>query len=251
MKRFLSLMLVLLMVFALCSCAGNADKETELPEDGTPVAADDAEPETDAPDADEPETEKDEPIDYPLDEETAALANEIISGLESDMELVRSILHLRKLEDSAVENGVDQVGNIVYLDVTLDDGTVIPDNPYIPFLEPYDTVESCMEIIHRVYTSEHSEQLYSAYFENSYYIQEIDGKLYGALSDYVDDWFDMPIQNAVRISDDEILAITTLTYHDADESDRYEITLKNENGEWKVDSMSVYSDIVGWRNEIC
>lgn len=191
------------------------------------------------------------PEDHPFDEETTALANEILNGLNSDLMLSRSILHLNQMERASVKNGEDQIGNIIYIDITDDDGTVLITNPFVPFLEPYDTIEKCMEIIHKVYTSEHSEQLYTSHFAESSAIQEVDGKLYGTLADWVDDWFDLPVQNAIRISDDEILAITTLTYHDVDEPDHYEITLKNEDGEWKVDKMVCYNDVVGWREVDC
>ena len=281
MKKLIPLLLMAVMVIILGSCTGNTEREPDITADNVPVTEDVAEnvpeaPEedlpavTDEPNITEPETEEPadpdpepmghgaqppimKPEDLPLDEETAALANEIIEGLSDDMELVREILHLRKLEPSAVSNGVDLYGNIVYLDVTLSDGTVLEHAEFIPFLEPYDTIENCMAIIRSVYTEEHSERLYSDFFVDKYLIQEVDGKLYGGLADRIDFSFDVPIQNAVRVSDDEIIAITTITYDITQEIKDYEITLKNENGEWRVDGRFIV-DYYGedtWYEEDC
>lgn len=265
MKKLIPLLLMSVMVIILGSCTGNAGKEPDINADDVTVTEDIAENE---PDASETETDEDaeaepmvrgaqppimNPEDQPLDEETAALANEIIDGLRDDMALVREILHLRKLEPSAMTNGVDQYGNIIYLDVTLSDGTVLENAEYIPFLEPYDTIEKCMAIIRSVYTDGHSEQLYSDFFEDNYLIQEVDGKLYGGLADRVDDSFDLPVQNAVKVSDDEIVAITTITFDDSGDVFDYEISLKNEAGEWKVDGRFIV-DYYGegtWYEEDC
>lgn len=163
-----------------------------------------------------------EPEDLPFDEETTELANEIISELDEGMALIRSILCNEEME-----------GDEILLSGTYWNGDTFENYTFMPFKEPYDTVDKCMEIFHRVYTDEHCEKLYSQYFIDRY-IREVDGKLYGELIAYPWNWFDLPIQNAVRVSDDEIIAITTITYHDTGESDYYEITLKNENSEWRV-----------------
>ena len=248
MKKLIPLLLMSVMVFILGSCTGNTGNDTDIPKDDEAVIAD----VTDSGENGEPETEPvSEPDELPTDD-TTALANEIISKLESDMGLVRSILHLRETESVHVTEGVDQIGNLIYLDVTHSDGSVSAE-PYVPFVEQYNTVEKCMEVMHRANTSEKCEKLYADYIENSRLIQEVDGKLYSAMADYVDDWFDMPIQSAEKISDGEIVAITTLTYHGNGESVPYEITLKTENDEWKVDKMLIidYYGVGSHREEDC
>ena len=184
-----------------------------------------------------------DPENQPLDEETTALANEIINGLDSDMRIVRSILNNEQIEEDEEKD--------ISLTVTYWNGDTY-EGTYAPFKEPYDTVDKCMEIFHRVYTDEHCEELYSYYFVDRY-IREVDGKLYGAIIADPYGWYDLPIQNAVKVSNDEIIAITTITFDDAGESKDFEIVLKNEDGEWKVDGRFVV-DFYGegtWYEEDC
>lgn len=184
------------------------------------------------------------PEDYPFNEEATALANEIISKLNADRVLARDILSGNMLEGAQVINGIDQNGNLLFIDTVDDDGTEYT-QIFIPFKEPYDKIESIMEVMHRVYTEEKCADIYSRYYEDNQYIIEVDSRLYHIMSDVVLIPFNQPFVNAVRISDDEILAITTISYISVDA--RCEITFKNEDGKWKIDSIIEYDDIIGWR----
>lgn len=190
------------------------------------------------------------PEDHPFDEETTALANEILNGLDADRELALDILSGNMLEAAWVQNGVDQYGNLLFIDVVGYDGMEYTQT-FIPFKEPYDTLESIMEVMHRVYTEEKCADIYCRYYEDNQYIIEVDGRLYHAMSDVILTPFDQPFLNAVRISDDEILAITTITYDDSGDVFDYEMVLKNESGEWKIHKMFIidYYGVNVWREK--
>lgn len=177
---------------------------------------------------DMPAVEPEAPVE-PTDE-TTSLANDILANLERDRLITVNILAMNKTEPVMVIEGVDQYGNLREIDGAT----------YIPMQEDYDTIDEIMEAFHKVYTNEKCETLYSQYLDenNTGFMKEIDGKLYCIEGDMVLAPYNLPIDSAERISETEILAKTTKTYDTGDVP--YEITLKYEDGVWKIDKLIEY-----------
>ena len=259
------MMIACLALTVLTGCTGNTENEmnddsvvspanVDESVDGTePAVEEQEEPVENDPVDDEPVEVPDEPVDEipiegPIDEETTALANEILNALSEDIALARDILAGRKLESAWVQNGVDQYGNLLFIDVVGPDGMEYTET-FIPFEAPYDTIDYNMEIMHRVYTDRKCEEILSKYFVDNRYVIEVDGRLYHADADRPYSPCNMPIPKAIKIDDGEnfeIVAKTTVTWDDGDYP--YEIYLQKENGEWKIDKMQEYSDVTGWRD---
>ncbi len=161
----------------------------------------------------------------------AELANEILENLERDYRTTVDILTMHMTEPINLVEGVDQLGNLRDIDGVT----------YVPMLEDYDTIDEIMEVFRRVYTEEKCDTLYSHYLdtESTGFMKEVDGKLYAmAIGEQGHSFFEQPITSAGQISETEILAKTTVKYDFGDVP--YEITLKYENGEWKIDKLVEY-----------
>ena len=170
------------------------------------------------------EVENDEPVVVPVDEETTALANEIMEGLLDDYREAVNILLLDAAKPVSYSNGVDEYGNLVI------DG----DEWYIRMQDEYNTPEKVMDVMHSVFTNEKCDAIYLQYFVESKTFKMIDGELYCADGGMGYSSFNTPFEGAVKISDTEILAKTKIVY-DADYP--YEVTFKYEDGEWKIDKL--------------
>lgn len=164
------------------------------------------------------------------------IANKALDDLEDDLRTAVSVLTMNMTEPVHVADGVDQIGNLREIDGEI----------YIPMHENYDTVDEIMELMHRVYTDKKCAEIQSEYFEDTF--KEVDGRVYCIAGDMPYTPFNKPIPNAKRVSDTEILAKTTISYDGEDVS--YEITLKFEDGKWKIDEENENSDAVATAEEI-
>ncbi len=165
-------------------------------------------------------------VDDPFDEETTALANEIIDGLYDDFVIAANILNLNMTEPSSYSDGVDEYGNLI-----IDDS-----GWYIRMKADYNTKEKIDEAMHKVFSNEKCDDISSRYLsEDSTTFKMFDGELYCIMADKVYSAFKLPVESAVRISEDEILAKTIINYVGIDYP--YEIILKNEDGVWKIDKL--------------
>lgn len=172
------------------------------------------------------EDENDEPAD-----DTATLANDILTNLEQNYKTTVDILTMHMTESINLVEGVDQIGNLREIDGVT----------YVPMLEDYDTINEIMEVFRRVYTEDKCDTLYSQYLDSDStgFMKEVDGKLYAmAIGEQGHNFFKLPITGAEKISDTEILAKTSTAYDFGDVP--YEITLKYEDGEWKIDRLIEY-----------
>lgn len=224
------LSLVLTVAFTGCADTTPAD------DNNTPEAPADV---TESDPADEPIDDiGDEPVDEASDEDITALANEIIDNLFEDYTTVVDILNFNKTEPVSVVDGVDENGNIVQIDGM----------NYIRMQADYDTLDEILSAFNRVFTSAKSDELKEAYFgEGKAFMKEVDGVLYIIEADNIHHMFDRPVQTARKLSEDEIIATTTVTYEVAEVmQEPYEIVLKKENGEWKIDKLTENGAEVGY-----
>ena len=166
-------------------------------------------------------------VDEPIDEETTALANEIIDGLHDDLVIAVEILNLNIMEPSSYSDGVDKYGNLIKDE----------DGWYIRMQPEYNTVEEIEEAMHKVFSNRKCDDISSIYSsEDSTTFKMFDGELYCIEGDKPYSFFKLPVDSAVRISEDEILAKTTVNYDDGDYP--YEITLVKEDDVWKIDKLT-------------
>ena len=87
-----------------------------------------------------------------------------------------------------------------------------------------------------VYTEQKCAALSSKLFGEGGRLKEIDGALYCEAGDIVYTQFNLPFESASKVGDDEIVAKTSVTYDSGDVP--FEITFKNENGEWRIDKLT-------------
>ncbi len=172
------------------------------------------------------EAENDEPVVVPVDEETTALANEIMEGLLDDYREAVNILLLNAAKPVSYSNGVDEYGNLVI------DG----DEWYIRMQDEYNTPEKVMDVMHSVFTNEKCDAIYLQYFVESETFKMIDGELCCVDGGRGYSSFNTPFEGAGQISDTEILAKTRVVYDGVDYP--YEVTFKYEDGEWKIDKLA-------------
>lgn len=155
------------------------------------------------------------------------IANKALTDLEGDYNITIAILTMNMTEPVNLVEGVDQLGNLREIDGV----------SYIPMKEDYDTIDEIMEVFHKVYTEEKCAKLYSNYLDDTGFMKEVDGKLYCMGGGKGHTAFNMPIKSAEKISETEILAKTSATFEYGDVL--YEITLKYEDGKWKIGKLSV------------
>ena len=153
------------------------------------------------------------------------IANRALTDLEDDHMITVAILTMNMAEPVNLVEGVDQSGNL----------RIIDGGSYSPMKEDYDTLDEIMDVFHRVYTEEKCAKLYSNYLDDTGFMKEVDGKLYCMAGGNGYTHFNMPIDSAESISETEILARTSITYNSGDIP--YEITLKYEDGKWKIDKL--------------
>lgn len=153
------------------------------------------------------------------------IANRALTDLEDDHMITVAILTMNMAEPVNLVEGVDQSGNL----------RIIDGGSYSPMKEDYDTFDEIMDIFHKVYTEEKCAKLYSNYLDDTGFMKEVDGKLYCMAGGNGYTHFNMPIESAESISETEILAKTSITYNSGDVP--YEITLKYEDGKWKIDKL--------------
>lgn len=187
-----------------------------------------------------------EPADEPIDEnadaatvdDVTALANEIIDSLYDDYSTVVDILNFNKTEPVNAVDGVDENGNLVQIDGM----------NYIRMQADYDTLDEILAAFNKVFTAAKCEELKEAYFgEGKAFMKEVDGVLYVIEADNIHHMFERPVQAAQKLSEDEILATTTVTYEVAEVvQEPYEIILKKENGEWRIDRLTQNGAEVGY-----
>jgi len=227
-----AIIMSLVLTFAFTGCTG----DTPVDDNNTPEAP-----------ADIPESNPaDEPADEPTDEigdetdgeDITALANEIIDNLFDDYKTVVDILNFNKTEPVSVVDGVDENGNLIQIDGM----------NYIRMQADYDTIDEIIAAFKKVFTAAKSDELKEAYFgEGKAFMKEVDGVLYIIEADNIHHMFDRPVQTAQMLSEDEILATTTVTYEVVDvEQKPYEIILKKENGEWRIDKLTQNGAEVGY-----
>ena len=120
------------------------------------------------------------------------------------------------------------------LEVSLDDGTTYTAT-FAAMKSPYDTKESCMAALSEVFTEEACKKR-EALFEDGGRCRIIDGILYHELTEPLRYRFLFPFTEAEKVSEDEIAVKTKFVWQDDTLSD-CEITLKRENGVWKIDKI--------------
>ncbi len=223
-----AIIMSLVLTFAFTGCSG----ETPVDDKSTTEAP------TDIPEADPVDDPVDNLVDEPVEEDVTALANEIIDSLYDDYKTVVDILNFNKTEPVSVVDGVDENGNIVQIDGM----------NYIRMQADYDTLDEILAAFNKVFTAAKSDELKEAYFgEGKAFMKEVDGVLYIIEADDIHLMFDRPIQSAQKLSEDEILATTTVTYEVVDvEQKPYEILLKKENGEWRIDKLTQNGAEIGY-----
>ena len=160
------------------------------------------------------------------DEDVAALSNEIFDGLESDFNAALSILTNQACKPVDYSDGVDKNGNLIEID----------GGWYIPLIEEYNTADEINAVLKSVYTEQKCAALSSKLFGEGGRLKEIDGALYCEAGDIVYTQFNLPFESASKVGDDEIVAKTSVTYDSGDVP--FEITFKNENGEWRIDKLT-------------
>lgn len=153
------------------------------------------------------------------------IANKALTDLADDHMITVAILTMNMAEPVNLVEGVDQSGNL----------HIIDGGSYSPMKEDYDTLDEIMDVFHKVYTEEKCAKLYSNYLDDTGFMKEVDGKLYCIAGGNGYIHFNMPIESAESISETEILARTSITYNSGDVP--YEITLKYEDGKWKIDKL--------------
>lgn len=227
-----AIIMSLVLTFAFTGCSG----ETPADDNSTTEAT------TDIPSADPVEDPVDDLVDEPVDqaseEDVTALANEIIDNLYDDYKTVVDILDFNKTEPVSVVDGVDENGNMIQIDGM----------NYVRMQADYDTLDEIIAAFNKVFTAAKSDELKEAYFgEGKAFMKEVDGVLYIIEADNIHLMFDRPIQSAQKLSEDEILATTTVTHEVVEVIVKpYEILLKKENGEWKIAKLTQDGTEVGY-----
>ncbi len=227
-----AIIMSLVLTFAFTGCSGDTPADDNSTTEAT----------TDIPAADPVEDPVDDLVDEPVDqapeEDVTALANEIIDNLYDDYKTVVDILNFNKTEPVSVVDGVDENGNIIQIDGM----------NYVRMQADYDTLDEILAAFNKVFTAAKSDELKEAYFgEGKAFMKEVDGVLYIIEADNIHLMFDRPIQSAQKLSEDEILATTTVTHEVVDVIVKpYEILLKKENGEWKIAKLTQDGTEVGY-----
>ena len=227
-----AIIMSLVLTFAFTGCSGDTPADDNSTTEAT----------TDIPAADPVEDPEDDLVDEPVDqapeEDVTALANEIIDNLYDDYKTVVDILNFNKTEPVSVVDGVDENGNIIQIDGM----------NYVRMQADYDTLDEILAAFNKVFTAAKSDELKEAYFgEGKAFMKEVDGVLYIIEADNIHLMFDRPIQSAQKLSEDEILATTTVTHEVVDVIVKpYEILLKKENGEWKIAKLTQDGTEVGY-----
>ena len=227
-----AIIMSLVLTFAFTGCSGDTPADDNSTTEAT----------TDIPAADPVEDPVDDLVDEPVDqapeEDVTALANEIIDNLYDDYKTVVDILNFNKTEPVSVVDSVDENGNIIQIDGM----------NYVRMQADYDTLDEILAAFNKVFTAAKSDELKEAYFgEGKAFMKEVDGVLYIIEADNIHLMFDRPIQSAQKLSEDEILATTTVTHEVVDVIVKpYEILLKKENGEWKIAKLTQDGTEVGY-----
>lgn len=227
-----AIIMSLVLTFAFTGCSGDTPADDNSTTEAT----------TDIPAADPVEDPVDDLVDEPVDqapeEDVTALANEIIDNLYDDYKTVVDILNFNKTEPVSVVDGVDENGNIIQIDGM----------NYVRMQADYDTLDEIIAAFNKVFTAAKSDELKEAYFgEGKAFMKEVDGVLYIIEADNIHLMFDRPIQSAQKLSEDEILATTTVTHEVVEVIVKpYEILLKKENGEWKIAKLTQDGTEVGY-----
>ncbi len=223
-----AIIMSLVLTFAFTGCSGDTPADDNSTTEAT----------TDIPEAEPVEDPVDDLVDEPAEEDVAALANEIIDNLYDDYKTVVDILNFNKAEPVSVVDGVDENGNMIQIDGM----------NYIRMQADYDTLDEILAAFNKVFTAAKSDELKEAYFgEGKAFMKEVDGVLYIIEADNIHLMFDRPIQSAQKLSEDEILATTTVTHEVAEVMvEPYEIVLKKENGEWRIAKLTQNGAEVGY-----
>lgn len=227
-----AIIMSLVLTFAFTGCSGDTPADDNSTTEAT----------TDIPAADPVEDPVDDLVDEPVDqapeEDVTALANEIIDNLYDDYKTVVDILNFNKTEPVSVVDGVDENGNMIQIDGM----------NYVRMQADYDTLDEILAAFNKVFTAAKSDELKEAYFgEGKAFMKEVDGVLYIIEADNIHLMFDRPIQSAQKLSEDEILATTTVTHEVVEVIVKpYEILLKKENGEWKIAKLTEDGTEVGY-----
>ncbi len=227
-----AIIMSLVLTFAFTGCSGDTPADDNSTTEAT----------TDIPAADPVEDPVDDLVDEPVDqapeEDVTALANEIIDNLYDDYKTVVDILDFNKTEPVSVVDGVDENGNMIQIDGM----------NYVRMQADYDTLDEIIAAFNKVFTAAKSDELKEAYFgEGKAFMKEVDGVLYIIEADNIHLMFDRPIQSAQKLSEDEILATTTVTHEVVEVIVKpYEILLKKENGEWKIAKLTQDGTEVGY-----
>ncbi len=156
------------------------------------------------------------------------VANAALADLSNDgsLELANEIL----VFDVSPEFG-DGTEKPADLELETADGT----SYFSAMRSPYDSAESCLSALSKVFTSEACEKR-RALFEEGESCRTVDGVLYHEISEPLRLTFIYPFESAEKISAEEISAKTKFVWQDDSLSD-CEIVFKNELGEWKIDKI--------------
>lgn len=167
------------------------------------------------------------PVDWAVNvnanSEDTQLANDIINQMQDDYNATVGILTLDMTEDVSVINGEDQYGNIINLNGI----------EYVPMKAPYDTLDSVMSTMRKVYSSEKCAEIEQYLTSGALYIQS-NGRLYCQMAYRPYGDFNQPFTSAERIGD-TLTAYTTVSLDDGDYP--YSVVFVLENGAWRIDKL--------------
>lgn len=218
MKYFATIIAVVMLAMVMTSCAGNGENPVQTNSDNASVSAD---AQTQEGSLDENQSDDSEDI--------TEQANDIINQLASSLEVTDNILSRQNIKyDSETITASTPDGN---------------SDTYYKYPSPYDTVDACMSAMKDCYTDEMCEKIRTTFFDMSnenrwltFYVAD-DGSLYVPDGEIYHTLFTTPIASAEKSGEDKIIAKTTVIEQTG--TSDFEIVLKKENDEWKVDGYSI------------
>lgn len=229
MKKFVTFLIIAAIAAGSLTGCGEKTLGDELPNDSESAAG-----VAYSSDNSEPEAAPVESETAPAEEETdpLELANEIIAGLRDDLKICSDLANY----NCEVSGGIDGV------EVQRRDGSTTTVTLAM-IAPPYDTLDSWLAQMHKVFTDEHCNALKEDLFGifGSGWYHEYEGKIGFEAADGVQSWISIPFASAEFISDTEIIAKTTIPDdYDINFYLRDAVTFKKENGEWKIDRLITY-----------
>ena len=229
-RRILSVIIAIVLVCCLIfsACAeGSVNPEPDTAGEPTASAAPDS---TDL----EPETEPVETGAEAVDpkEDPTAFVNELLESMRADLYLAAWIMQ----NDSYSLCGEPSEG--VDLDFTFEDGSTGM-MFFAAYPKPYDSIDACMEVMHRVFTEEKCEDIKARYFTEGETLRFIDGKMYAPIGDGVSLQYLAPVGKGIYYNENQMAAKALIVGQTGiNWNDVMTFMFKKEDGVWKIDSIT-------------